>query len=42
LSSFVNFWRHRFRLKIIWWMNKIAGVSIFVLGIIAILSIWFI
>ncbi|MGC9344565.1 MAG: LysE family translocator [Bacteroidales bacterium] len=42
LSSFVNFWRHRFRLKIIWWMNKVAGVLIFILGILAILSIWFI
>lgn len=42
LSSFVNFWRHRFRLKIIWWMNKVAGVLIFILGIVAILSIWFI
>lgn len=42
LSSFVNFWRHRFRLKIIWWMNKVAGVIIFFLGILAILSIWFI
>jgi threonine/homoserine/homoserine lactone efflux protein len=41
LSSFVNFWRHRFRLKIIWWMNKVAGVLIFFLGILAILSIWF-
>lgn len=42
LSAFVNFLRHRFRLKIIWWMNKIAGVIIFILGIAAILSIWFI
>ncbi len=41
LTAFVNFLRHRFRLKIIWWMNKIAGVLIFVLGIAAILSIWF-
>lgn len=42
LSSFVNFWRHRFRLKIIWWMNKVAGVIIFSLGILTILSIWLI
>ena len=42
LSSFVNFWRHRFRLKIIWWMNKVAGVLIFVLGLAAIISIWFV
>jgi threonine/homoserine/homoserine lactone efflux protein len=40
LSAFVNYWRDRFRLKSIWWMNKVAGVIIFVLGIAAILSIW--
>lgn len=40
LSGFVNFWRFRFRLKSIWWMNKVAGVLIFFLGIMAILSIW--
>jgi threonine/homoserine/homoserine lactone efflux protein len=42
LSAIVNLLRHRFRLKIIWWMNKVAGVIIFLLGIAAILSIWFI
>jgi threonine/homoserine/homoserine lactone efflux protein len=42
LASFVSFWRHRFRLKIIWWMNKMAGVIVFIIGIIAILSIWFV
>jgi threonine/homoserine/homoserine lactone efflux protein len=41
LSSSVNFFRHRFRLKTIWWMNKIAGVLIVLLGLAAILSIWF-
>ncbi|MBE0652708.1 MAG: LysE family transporter [Bacteroidales bacterium] len=40
LSTFVNFWRDRFSLKNIWWMNKVAGVMIFLLGILAILSIW--
>jgi threonine/homoserine/homoserine lactone efflux protein len=40
LSSSVNFFRHRFRLKTIWWMNKIAGVLIVLLGLAAILSIW--
>jgi len=40
ISAFVNFWRDRFRLKIIWWMNKLAGVSIFILGIASIVSIW--
>lgn len=40
LSAFVNYWRDRFRLKSIWWMNKVAGVVIFSLGIAAIISIW--
>lgn len=40
LSTLVNFFRHRFRLRIIWWMNKVAGVIIFALGIAAIVSIW--
>ncbi len=40
LSSFVNVFRHRFRLKNIWWMNKVAGVVIFFLGVAAILSVW--
>lgn len=40
LSSFVSFFRHRFRLKNIWWMNKVAGVVIFLLGVIGILSVW--
>ncbi len=39
LSSFVNIFRHRFRLKNIWWMNKVAGIVIFFLGIAVIFSI---
>ncbi len=42
LTTFVNIFRHRFRLKSIWWMNKVAGIVIFFLGIAAILSVWFI
>ena len=41
LTTLVNIFRHRFRLKSIWWMNKVAGVIIFFLGIAAILSVWF-
>jgi threonine/homoserine/homoserine lactone efflux protein len=41
LSSIVSFFRHRFRLKSLWWMNKIAGVITFFLGIAVILSVWF-
>lgn len=40
LSSFVNIFRHRFRLKNLWWMNKVAGLMIFFLGLATILSIW--
>jgi threonine/homoserine/homoserine lactone efflux protein len=42
LTTFVNIFRHRFRLKSIWWMNKVAGVVIFFLGMAAILSVWFV
>lgn len=42
LSFAVDFLRDHFRLKIIWWINKISGVLIFTLGIIAIASIWFV
>jgi threonine/homoserine/homoserine lactone efflux protein len=42
LTTLVNFFRHRFRLKAIWWMNKVSGVTIFFLGIAAILSVWFV
>ncbi len=42
LSTLVNFFRHRFRLRIIWWMNKVAGVIIFILGFAALVSIWII
>jgi threonine/homoserine/homoserine lactone efflux protein len=42
LTTIVNIFRHKFRLKAIWWMNKISGLLIFFLGIAAILSVWFI
>jgi threonine/homoserine/homoserine lactone efflux protein len=42
LTTTVNIFRHRFRLKSIWWLNKVSGVVIFFLGIAAILSVWFI
>ena len=41
LSSVVSFFRHRFKLKSLWWMNKIAGLITFFLGIAVILSVWF-
>ena len=42
LSFVVSIFRERIRLRNIWWMNKVAGVIVFVLGILSILSIWFI
>jgi len=41
LTTLVNIFRNRFRLKSIWWMNKVAGVIIFFLVFAAILSVWF-
>jgi threonine/homoserine/homoserine lactone efflux protein len=35
LSSLVNLFRHKFRLKQLWWINKIAGAIIFLLGVLA-------
>lgn len=40
LTTLVNIFRNRFRLKSLWWMNKVAGVIIFFLGIAAVLSVW--
>jgi threonine/homoserine/homoserine lactone efflux protein len=40
LSTVVSFFRHRFRLRSLWWMNKIAGIITFFLGLAAILSVW--
>jgi hypothetical protein len=38
LTSVVNTFRSSFRLKQLWWINKISGAVIFVLGAIAILG----
>jgi len=40
LSFIVSLFRERFRLKNIWWMNKVAGVIVFFIGLLAILSVW--
>lgn len=39
LSSLVNLFRHRFRLKQLWWINKIAGAVILLLGVLAIVNV---
>lgn len=39
LTSLVNIFRSKFRLKQLWWINKISGFVIFLLGVIAIVSV---
>lgn len=39
LSSLVNMFRDKFRLKQLWWINKISGAVIFVLGILALVNV---
>ncbi|QKG81261.1 LysE family translocator [Tenuifilum thalassicum] len=39
LSSLVNHFRKHFRLKQLWWINKVSGVVIFVLGGLAIINV---
>lgn len=40
LSAVVNKFRNKIRLKNIWWLNKIMGIIIFVLGIIALIKLY--
>ncbi len=40
LTFFIDLFRKRFRLKQLWWINKIAGVVIMVFGIAAMLSVF--
>ena len=42
LSTFVNILRDKFRLRRIWWINKIAGTAIFVFALFAIVGMFFI
>lgn len=35
LSSGVNFFRHKIRLRNLWWMNRITGIIIIVIAIVA-------
>lgn len=41
LTSFVNVYRSKFRLKNLWWLNKITGALIFIFGMLALFSILF-
>jgi threonine/homoserine/homoserine lactone efflux protein len=42
LSTLVNIFREKFRLRRLWWINKIAGVAIFLFGVFAIVGMLFI
>ncbi len=39
LTSTVNHFRKQFRLKQLWWVNKISGGVIFILGIVALIGV---
>ncbi|MDD2195762.1 MAG: LysE family transporter [Bacteroidales bacterium] len=39
LTTLVNIFRTKFRLKQLWWINKVSGAAIFTLGAIAILGL---
>lgn len=39
LTSLVNTYRKKFRLRQLWWINKISGAAIFTLGAIAIIGL---
>ena len=41
LTFLIDFFRKHFRLKQLWWINKIAGVLIIVFGVAAMLSVFF-
>lgn len=41
LTFFVDLFRKKFRLKQLWWINKIAGVLVVTFGIAAMLSVFF-
>lgn len=41
LTFFVDLFRKRFRLKQLWWINKIAGILVIIFGVVAMLSVFF-
>ncbi|PKP22292.1 MAG: lysine transporter LysE [Bacteroidetes bacterium HGW-Bacteroidetes-21] len=42
LTTFVNIFRKKFRLKRLWWINKIAGSLVILFGVFVIISLFFI
>lgn len=41
LVSVINVFRYKFRLRRLWWMNKIMGLVITIFGLFAIVSVLF-
>lgn len=41
LATLINAFRKKFRLKSLWWINKIAGLSIMIFGLAAAISLLF-
>ena len=41
LTSIVNIYRDKFKIRKLWWLNKITGIIIFLFGLIALVSILF-
>lgn len=41
LTGIVNLFRSKFRLKRLWWINKITGAAIIVFSIVAVISVFF-
>ncbi|TCN73040.1 LysE family translocator [Acetobacteroides hydrogenigenes] len=41
LTSFVNMYRKRFRIRQLWWINKIAGAVVMLIGIATIVELLF-
>lgn len=42
LSTVISLFRHKIRLRSLWWINKIAGAVVTVLGILAVMSVFII
>ena len=40
LAFLANRFRKRIRLRSIWWMNKITGTAVFILGLVVLISLW--
>ncbi|MFN8257316.1 MAG: LysE family transporter [Bacteroidales bacterium] len=42
LSIFLNIFRNKFRLRYLWWINKISGIMVSVFGLAIVLSMFFV